>query len=155
MLFSIARDVGTFGVPAYVMQVADLAWLRFRLLGDPARLACNFCLVLCPVHEPTVLWAATPVNLSSADPTYARQAWWAAEVKRARRAQMPAIGTVRANISGSWPMGVRDPDKIWPVARVVPLGGVPHQGTGDYRDTGSPPKPPGVGLGRHALGPPI
>ena len=74
MLFFVAPDVGTLGVPAYVMQVTDLAWLRFRLLGDPARLACNFCLDLGPVHEPTVLWAATHVNLSSADPTYARQA---------------------------------------------------------------------------------
>ena len=81
MLFSVARDVGTLGVPAHVMQVADLALPRLRLLGDPAHLACNFCLDLGPVHEPTVLWAATPVNLSSADPTYARQAWWAVGVK--------------------------------------------------------------------------
>ena len=48
-----------------------------------------------PVHEPTAHWASEPANLQSADPTYARQAWWAAEVKRARRAQLPAIGSVR------------------------------------------------------------
>ena len=58
----------------------------------------NLSETLGPNHDPISRWMAMPSALGTADPSFAKQSWWAGQVAEARKARLPELGTARDQV---------------------------------------------------------